>query len=55
MYPCLHPENKKTVRFFDVFRGQRKYALGKNGLRYFLWMLYDNNDKILALGYSEIF
>ena len=35
--PFLYPrKNKKNLRFFDVFRGQRKGALGTNGLTNFV-------------------
>ena len=35
MHPFSTPwKQQKTVRFSDIFRGQRKGALGANGLRY---------------------
>ena len=37
MHPFSTPwKHQKTVRFSDVFRGQRKGALGTNGLRKYL-------------------
>ena len=37
MHPFSTPwKNQKTLRFFDVFRGRRKGALGMNGLTHFL-------------------
>ena len=37
----MHPfSTPKTVRFSDAFRGWRKGALGKNGLKYFVFLIF---------------
>ena len=51
MHPFSNPwKCQKTVRFFDVFRGQRKGALGKNGLI----LHFEANERNTSLEHRRI-